>query len=97
MAFVMALAVVLFFGVRLLAFFIYWADPAHRDQEIAGWMTPGYVHNSWDVPRDVIMGVLGGPFEGKRRRLSDIAAEQGQDVEVLIRDIERAIERFRAQ
>ncbi len=36
-AFVLALAVTLFFAVRLALFTLYWQDPAHRNEPIAGW------------------------------------------------------------
>ena len=88
-------AIALFFAVRLVAFFIYWADPAHRDQDIAGWMTPGYVSQSWDVPRNVIEEVLGPRTEGKGRRLRDIADARGQTFDQLVTDLKDAIESYR--
>ena len=97
-AFACALALTLFFAVRLVLFSIYWADPKHREQPIAGWMTPGFVAHSWHVPREVMLDLLGPPPEGapKRPTLDDIAAERGVPVEDLIAEIEAAIAAHRA-
>ena len=47
-----------FFAVRLVASWIYWNDPAHRDVEIAPWMTPRYVAHSWRLPPEVVAETL---------------------------------------
>ena len=56
--FVVASLAAAFFAVRLVAAWIYWSDPTHRDAAIEGWMTPGYVAQSWDVPREVVKIVV---------------------------------------
>lgn len=85
-----ALIVALVFAVRLTLFTIYWADPAHRDQAIEGWMTPRYVARSHDVELDVIRAAL--PIApSARSTLDDIAAETSVPIEVLIGHIEDAI------
>lgn len=85
-----ALIVALVFAVRLTLFTIYWADPAHRDQAIEGWMTPRYVARSHDVELDVIRAAL--PIApSARSTLTDIAAETSVPIEVLIGHIEDAI------
>lgn len=87
-----ALAASLFFAVRLAAFWIYWADPAHRDQEIQPWMTPGYVAHSWDIPREVMVEALGPPSrDGRRRSLEEIAQDRGESVADLAAAIRAAI------
>jgi hypothetical protein len=92
-----ALMVSLFFAVRLVAFWIYWADPAHRDQAIEPWMTPGYVAHSWDVPREVAFEALDlPPAPGGPRSLQELAAERGVSVDVLAADLQAAIDAFRA-
>lgn len=91
-AFALALALTLFFGSRMIIGAIYWADPRHIDQDIAGWMSPGYVAMSWDVPREVMIEVLGqSPNDGGPRRLEDIAADRGVPLDTLIAQIEVAI------
>jgi hypothetical protein len=54
LGFVAVLGVTLFFGIRTLSFTLYWMDPAHQDQTLAGWMTPGYVALSYDIPPPVL-------------------------------------------
>lgn len=95
--FAAALALTLFFGVRTALFAIYWADPAHRDQALQGWMTPRYVAMSWDVPRDVMERVL-APLArpGDRPTLDRIAAENGISLDELTARIEAAIAAHRA-
>lgn len=93
-----ALAVSLFFAVRLVAFWIYWADPDHRDQAIAPWMTPGYVAHSWGIPRDLAFETLGlPPASGRPRTLEEIAADRGLTVDALAEDLRAAIAAFRAR
>lgn len=96
-AFLLALAVMVFFGARLVLSGIYWSDPAHRDQTIALWMTPGYVVHSWQIPREVMRTALGPPPEdGKRETLAEIAKRLGEDPAVVIARIEAEIAAYRA-
>ena len=92
----LALAVAVFFAVRLTIFTIYWSDPAHRDQQIEGWMTPGYVARSWDVEPDLIRAALpppppGGPEPRGRTTLDRIAEGAGLPLAEVIAGIEAAI------
>ncbi|MGG7643993.1 hypothetical protein ACQ5SP_04180 [Rhodovulum sp. YNF3179] len=91
-AFVAAVALTLFFGMRMVIFAVYWSDPDHRDQAIAGWMTPRYVAHSWDVPPEVVGRALGlTPEPGRGRTIAEIAAARGQSVETLGTTLEAAI------
>jgi len=94
-----AVAALLFFAVRMTAFWIYWHDPAHREQEIAGWMTPGYIAHSWRVPRQVILNAVNAPLppQGGPVNLHDLADLNGVTVEELIEAAEAAIAAFRAE
>ncbi|MCG6902635.1 MAG: hypothetical protein LJE68_08140 [Rhodobacter sp.] len=96
--FMLALAMTAFFAIRTVFFVVYWADPAHRDQALQGWMTPGYVAHSWDVPKDLLAETLGIPAErtGQRRTLSDIAAGRDIALPVLIDLLNDAIAGHRA-
>lgn len=97
LAFLAAAAVTLFFAVRLFVFALYWADPTHRDQHPAGWMTPGYVARSWQVPRDDLVGALGLlPESGRPRTLAEIAAARGAPVEAVLAEVEAALTVLRA-
>lgn len=97
LAFLAASALALFFTARAVVFAAYWTD--HKDEAIAGWMTPGYVVHSWDVPPEVVGAALGLSREDgdRRRTLAEIAAARGVPVAELARDLETAIAAFRAE
>lgn len=92
-AFALALVAVLFFAVRLTVATIYWADPAHREQPIEGWMTPRYVAMSWDVPPETIARALSLPEKDGFGRISldRIATERGIPLDTLVAMIEDEI------
>ncbi|MGB5557208.1 MAG: hypothetical protein WBN04_04250 [Paracoccaceae bacterium] len=96
--FALALAVTLFFAVRATVFAVYWADPAHRNQALEGWMTPRYVALSWHTPPEVIGTALKLQRDGAGRRITlhQIARDRGVPVEVLLQDLRAAIGAFRA-
>jgi hypothetical protein len=82
--FALALAVTLFFAVRTVAFWLYWADPAHHDLAIEGWMTPGYVARSYRVERAVVGDALGLKLSGEgRATLAELAVERGVPLDQL--------------
>lgn len=94
-AFVLALALTLFFGGRAAWHAVYWSDPARIDQPLAGWMTPGYVARSWDVPPEVIAPALDLPPPSARGDrpppLAELARQRGVPVEDLIARLQSAI------
>jgi hypothetical protein len=91
-AFAIALAMTLFFAVRLAIFSLYWSDPAHRRQQMQPWMTIGYVARSWQVPKDRLARELDVvPTPGKPPTLKDIAEKKGMTVEALEAQIEAVI------
>lgn len=87
-----------FFVVRLVAFSIYWHDPANRDQALAGWMTPGYIAHSWHVPREVVLDALKAPPPpgGHPLNLYELSDLLGVPVADLIAALDSAIADFRA-
>lgn len=90
--FIAAAVVTLFFATRMIFFTVYWSDPAHRDQVLQGWMTPGYVAHSWSVPRPVIAETLGDIADvSKGKTLDQIASDTGEPLQDLIVRIETAI------
>ncbi len=96
-AFLATGALTAFFAVRLVASWIYWSDPAHRDAEIAGWMTPRYVAHSWRLPPDLVAETLGlDRRTGPPPTLADVAKERGVTVGELAARIEAAAEAHRA-
>ena len=96
--FPLALAVTLFFAVQSALNALYWADPAHRDQDIAGWMTPRYVAYSWHVPPEVMDAAIGDRplLKGGKPTLLRIARAQGIPVADLIARVETASVALRA-
>jgi hypothetical protein len=95
--FILAAALTLFFATRLTLSWIYWNDPAHRDQAIAGWMTPRYIDHSWRIPPEILAETLGlEPGSGRPQTLAEIAEERGTTVEALAAEIEAAAKRHRA-
>lgn len=84
--FVLALAITLFFAFRLIAFAIYWNDPAHREQPIAGWMTPRYIAHSWHLPPEDVRAALNLTPDRTEGRITliEIAEQRGVPVSELI-------------
>ena len=94
-----ALAAAGMFALRGAAFWVYWHDPAHREQQIAAWMTPGYIAHSWHVPRAVVLEALNAPMPPPNgpMTLSELAALNGVTVDALIAEAEAAIAEFRTR
>ncbi|PKP71067.1 MAG: hypothetical protein CVT82_03655 [Alphaproteobacteria bacterium HGW-Alphaproteobacteria-4] len=83
--FLLAAVAVLFFAVRMLVSTIYWADPAHRNGPIEGWMTPGMVARSRHLPPEAVADALGlDRGTSRRTTLAEIAAARGVPLEALI-------------
>lgn len=82
---VIAAAFAAFFALRLVAFWIYWSEPAHHNQQIQPWMTPGYVARSYGVDPVEIRDMLAVPQDAPRgSTLEDIARMTGRDTGALI-------------
>lgn len=92
-AFAMALLLAAVFALRVGLHIVYWADPAHQRQQIAPWMTPGYVAHSWDVPRADVARALDLTRDRARsgRTLQDIAEARGEDPWMLARRLQDAL------
>lgn len=93
-AFVVACAVTVFFMVRLVSSAIYWSDPAHQNQKVAGWMTVGYVAKSWDLKAPELDGIAKLPLphvKGHPQPLAEIAKDRGVPVATVIAEVEAAI------
>lgn len=97
-AFVLAVLLMLFFAGRLVVFTVYWADPAHHELRPEGWMTPGYLARSWDLPRDAVAEALDiTPTPGKPPTLADIAAERGQTLDAFLAEVRAILAEMQAQ
>lgn len=86
LGFLLALAVTLFFLVRLALFTVYWSDPAHRHIAPEPWMTPGYIAHSWGLPPQELAEALGAP-PGERMTLEEIAEARGIPVADLLAEL----------
>ncbi|OSP56151.1 hypothetical protein [Pseudoruegeria sp. SK021] len=95
-AFAVALLAAVYFALRIVPVLIFFADPRHQDQPIAGWMTARYVALSYDLPKDVMLTALGltGP-EGRIVTLSDLAQARGVPVQVIRAEVRAAIAAYR--
>lgn len=77
---------------------IYFNDPRHQDQALKGWITPRYVSMSYELPKRVVDDVLGlERDEGRGKRLSDIAASLGVDLDELTQMVQAAAEDHRTE
>jgi hypothetical protein len=83
--------------VRLAVFAFYFS--AHRDEAIAGWMTPRYIAHSWDVPPETIGAALGlePGRSGRPPTLERLAEERGVPLAELEAAVAAAIARHRAE
>jgi len=87
------------FGVRTISSAIYWMDPAHQDQPLAGWMTPRYVGQSYHLPREVIEDVffIERGEEPPRIRLTEIAEQNGLTMDELQSRLDAANAAFQTE
>jgi len=92
----LALVVAVVFGTRAVNGYLYWHDPAHQDETIAGWMSPRYVATSWQVPPEVVGNALGLEKEKPRRlTLDQLAQERGVTLAALTTQIRAGIDAYR--
>ena len=94
LAFGGALCVTVFFGVRLVLFSFYWADPAHHSQALEDWMTPRYVAYSYHLPPEEVLRALSGGAEVARHpTLADLSEITGQS----LKEMQAVIEAMAAE
>ena len=99
LALVAASGALAYFAVTSIAAFIYWMDPAHQDQPLAGWMTPQYVGQSYHLPREIIEEAffLERGKNPPRVRISDIAEQNNLTIADLQARIDAAQAAFEAE
>jgi len=92
--FLVAVVITSLLMVRAVRRAVYWRF--HRDEPIRAWMSVPYVAHSYRVPPYVLYKAIGLP-ENKRdkRPLREIAREQNRPVEILITELQDAINRAR--
>ncbi len=98
LAFVAMLCLAGFFGAKSVSQFIYWSDPKHQDQPLAGWMTPRYVGQSYSIPPEVVQKAFGLTRDGPPRRISldTLADELGISIQDMQAIIDTAVADWRA-
>jgi hypothetical protein len=97
-AFVLAAAVFCYFAATTTMSMIYWMDPAHQDQPLAGWMTPRYVSHSYKLPPEIVgpaLSIVKGDML-KRQSLDAIAAAKGMTMDEMQDSIDTTAAVFRA-
>ena len=74
----------------------YWRT--HHNQPLANWMSVNYIAHSYRVPPPVLYDALKlEPIPRDRRPLAQIAKLQKRSIEEVKKDLEDAIEKFRAE
>jgi hypothetical protein len=99
-AFLLAMALAIFFAGRTIFFVAYWSDPARQDLPPEPWMTIGYVAHSWHVPAEKLARDLDlppPPKDGPRPSLERLASERGQSFETFKAEIEASLAELRRQ
>ncbi|MFZ9200377.1 MAG: hypothetical protein ACO22Z_13670 [Paracoccaceae bacterium] len=89
LGFVLALALTIFFALRIAMGALIWSPSATGPLE--GWMTVGYVAQVRDVPRTVLAQAIGiAPGSHPRQSLQRLAQERGESLDALIARLEAA-------
>lgn len=100
-AFLLAMGFLLFFGARFALQFVYFHDPAHRNQALEPWMSPKYVGMSYQLPPDIIRDVMQlERFDGKRvtlKQLTEALDISLQELETRIRAAQGKVDLYRDQ
>jgi hypothetical protein len=87
----LALAGLIFFGARFASEAMYFADPAHQQQDLAMWMSPGYVGKSWNLPPHVVKRIMDlQPGDGQKT-LKDVTQHLG----ITLTDLQKRVESAR--
>jgi len=76
--FVLAAVLTLFFAVRAVMFAVFWMDP-HRDRHpVEPWMTPRYIVQTYDIPREILAETLQlNAGDSPKKPLDALARERG--------------------
>lgn len=92
-----ALLIAAVFALRLTHAALTW-QAVPEDAALAGWMTPRYVVQSWDVPPALVAETLGLERDGIGRRvtLEALAEARGVPPATLVEALEAAISTHRA-
>jgi len=84
------LVALVWFGGQFVSEVLYFSDPAHREQPLAGWMSPRYVAKSWGLPPEVVADVMKLAPGHRHTTLDQVAARQNITVDELQRRVAAA-------
>lgn len=87
-AFVIAVVLAGFYGVRVIGRVVYWANPAHHAQAPEGWMTVGYIAKSWRLKKPDVGAALDLQPEEYRKPLAAIARARGIPLAELVSELD---------
>jgi len=98
-AFVGLLCIACYFAFNVISAAVFWNDPRHQDQPLAGWMTPRYVAQSYDLPPEVLGPALFLDLTDppRRLRLDKIAAANDVTLDRLQQRVSTATAAYRAR
>lgn len=85
-----ALAGLIWFATGFVREALYFSDPAHREQDLALWMSPRYVGKSWDLPPEVIVRIMELDPDHAQPTLREVTAHLGISLDDLQARIEAA-------
>ncbi len=88
----------LVFLTRFIVQVAYWET--HRDAQLQGWMTVGYVARSYQVDREVLLRAVDvepGKEDRPRLTLGDLAARRGEPLAAIEADLRAAIAAERSE
>jgi hypothetical protein len=93
----LALAALIWFATGFVREALYFSDPAHRQQDLALWMSPRYVGKSWDLPPEVIVTTMDLQPDNVQPTLRQVIDHLGITLEELQARIEAAKEKEEAR
>lgn len=88
LGFGLAVLVTGFLALRVIGMSFYFSQ--HRDAELAGWMTIGYIAHSYDIPREPLIAAIGlneiGPQRLTLRKISNMHGVPQDELERALLD-----------
>jgi hypothetical protein len=87
-----ACAILIWFAAGFIRDAVYFSDPAHQRQDLAGWMTPRFVGKSWDLPPEVIIAIMELEPDHRRPTLREVTDHLG----ITLDDLQARVEQARA-
>ncbi len=91
--FLVALLAVVWFGIKATQDLMAAKTRFSADPEIAGWMTPGYIARTWNIPPEVLLDTLSLTEQPRKRMtISEIALDKGLTPPDYAAEVEAALD-----